>query len=229
MASYKLMPNNGEFIEFSEHQLELMEYAKSALKNIYTDTWIATIDNILPVPGLSREMLEYVHRWSLLASSVSAERRRLRRPSNSEESPIITDSTTWTEKSTGFANELLVWADKCFKELSVDDFFRLLDAACFVGAEHMIELLAFRISLEIVHLRNKVFLEFWFDYYMKDPCIPNPLNNMSSSEELEFVQKWVDSDEPTMSKILCIKSFLREVEANFKRHFVIKNIILQYQ
>jgi hypothetical protein len=244
MPNYRLRSNDGAVIEFCEHQLELLEYAKSALTDSVTNEWASPVENELPVPGLSKKMLEYVSQWTTLALRVPESKRCLHRspivvtPSMfmkhgvtqtgqkfTDQRPFITEDTEWTEKSTGIASELLAWMNKCRAQLSLDEYFELLFAAYFVGANGMIDLVAGRLAWEMVTGREEVYAHAIPVYrYMNT----NP-HELPTSAKLRIFSKWLDTDEPTSPALTPIKLFFREMRKNFSKSGLLRNIVMNYQ
>lgn len=244
MPHYRLQSNDGAIIEFCEHQLELLEFAKSALTDIVTNEWASPVENELPVPGLSKKMLEYVCQWTTLALRVPESKRRLRRspivvtPSMfmkhgvtqtglkfTEQRPFITEDTEWTESGTGIASELLAWVNKCRTQLSLDEYFELLFAAYFVGANDMIDLVAGRLAWEMVTGREEVYAQAVRVYRIKN-TYPYEI---PTSAKLAFFSTWLDTDEPTTPSLIPIKLFFREIRKNFRKSGLLRNIVMNYQ
>ncbi|NBR60204.1 MAG: hypothetical protein EBT86_00895 [Actinobacteria bacterium] len=240
---YTLLANDGGSKVFCEHQLELSEFATSALKDIVTNNWADHKEKELHVPAVSSKMLEYIHEWMTIALRVAENKRRFHRPSPSHtpsmimknglvptghtftyRPPIIDESITWTEKGTGLAESLLDWAEKCRQKLSMYEYFQLMDAANFMIINDMLELLACRLSWEMIQARNAIFIE-------AEKTKRYRMEYMSFTNKLAFFKKWLETPPSSMisQELYSIKSLFQEIQHNFTVFDHLRNVVVFYQ
>jgi hypothetical protein len=214
---------------FCEHQLELSEYARNALRDLIKNEWVSPGGNELPVPGASEKQLDYIHEWMTLVLRVGQWRWRRQQP---QERLILDETTTWTETGTGLPGTLLEWADKCHSDLTVNEYFLLMDAADFMIIDDMLELLAHRLSWEMIQGRKEVMAE-------ADKTKLCPLEYLTVKRKLAFVQEWLGSDSvvavadaaaaaPSHS-LHPTKSFFNDIRANFRKFNRLRNRIMSCQ
>lgn len=221
---YTLISNDGVAKNFCEHQLELSEYARSALRDLIKNEWASPVGNELPVPGVSGKELGYIHEWMTLALRVGWRHPHKRL--------ILDETTTWTEAGTGLPGTLLEWADKCRRNLTVNEYFLLMDAADFMIIDDMLELLAHRLSWEMIQGRKEVMSE-------AEKTKLCPLEYLTVKWKLAFVQKWLGLDSvvavadaaaaaPSHS-LHPTKSFFNDIRANFRKFHRLRKRIMSCQ